>query len=132
MHRTRRQAVEFLAAEELVGGSGRANPSAVDAIASRVLSKGEPIAAPSGRADDFSWPRGGALKAQPPSPDVAAAPAAPDDAGAATKPAPERTSASDSGPVNVASEQKPAAQRRPRRPNPYAQRPPLFFLSFFR
>jgi uncharacterized protein len=121
-------------AEELVGGNGRANPSAVDAIASRVLSKGEPIAPPSGRADDFSWPRGSALKAQPPSPDVAAAPAAPDDVGAATKPAPEHTSASDSGPVNVASEQKPAAQRRPRPPNSYAQRPPPFpfFPNFFR
>jgi hypothetical protein len=119
-------------AEELVGGGGRANPSAVDATASRVLSKGEPIAAPSGRADDFSWPRGSALKAQPPSPDVAAAPATPDDAGATTKPAPGRASVSDSGPVNAASEQKPAAQRRPRRPNPYAQRPPPFFPNFFR
>src|SRR5262245_8749379 len=119
-------------AEELVGGGGRANPSAVDAIAWRVLSKGEPMAAPSGRADDFSWPRGSALKAQPPSPHVAAAPAAPDDASAATKPAPGRASASDSGPVNATSEQKPAAQRRPRRPNPYAQRPPSFFPIFFR
>jgi uncharacterized protein len=121
-------------AEELVGGDGRANPSAVDAIASRVLSKGEPIAAPSGRADDFSWPRGSALTVQPPSPDATAAPAAPHDASAATKPAPGRASASDFGPVNAASEQKPAAQRRPRRPNPYAQRPPPFpfFPNFFR
>src|SRR5262245_1910423 len=119
-------------AEGMGGGGGRANPSAVDAIAWRVLSKGEPMAAPSGRADDFSWPRGSALKAQPPSPDVAAAPATPDDAGATTKPAPGRASVSDSSPVNAASEQKPAAQRRPRRPNPYAQRPPPFFPNFFR
>src|SRR5947208_16380698 len=58
------------APEELVGG-GRANPSATDASASRVPTKGEPIAAPSGRADDFSWPRGSALKVQPAAPDTA-------------------------------------------------------------
>jgi hypothetical protein len=117
-------------AEELLGGDGRANLSTVDATALRVLIKGEPIAAPGGRADDFSWPRGSALTVQPPSPDAVAAPAAPDDTSAA---APGRASASDSGPVNAA-EQKPAAQRRPRRPNSYAQRPPPFpfFPNFFR
>ena len=36
----------------------RAPAPAVDTTATRVLTKGEPIAAPSGRADDFSWPRG--------------------------------------------------------------------------
>src|SRR5262249_54206276 len=51
------------AREELVGG-GRAAP-AVDATVSRVLTKGEAVAAPSGRADDFSWPRGSALNAKP-------------------------------------------------------------------
>src|SRR5262249_309961 len=47
------------APEELVGG-GRAAAPAVDATVSRVLTKGEPVAAPGGRADDFSWPRGSA------------------------------------------------------------------------
>ena len=42
--------------DELLGGtSGR--QSLADAIASRVLVKGDPVPAPSGRADDFAWPR---------------------------------------------------------------------------
>jgi uncharacterized protein len=117
------------APEELVGG-GRASAAALDPGASRVLNKGEPIAAPTGRADDFSWPRGSALNVQPPGPDAIPAPA-PDDA--ATKaPAGQRGSMVDPGQANAAAEQKPAAQRRPRRPNPYAQRPPSFFPNFFR
>jgi len=44
---------------ELLGG-GPARPAASDPVATRVLTKGEAIPAPSGRADDFSWPRGGA------------------------------------------------------------------------
>src|SRR5258706_45777 len=77
-----------VAPEDLIGG-GRANPSAVDASASRVLTKGDPIAAPTGRADDFSWPRGSALNTRPAAPDTTAAPAAPamapDDASAPAK-----------------------------------------------
>jgi uncharacterized protein len=42
---------------ELLGG-GKARPSAVaDAVAAKVLVKGETTAVPAGRADDFSWPR---------------------------------------------------------------------------
>jgi hypothetical protein len=42
---------------ELLGG-GKARPSAVaDALAAKVLAKGEAMPAPAGRADDFSWPR---------------------------------------------------------------------------
>jgi uncharacterized protein len=44
--------------DELLGGaSGR--QSQTDAIASRVLVKGDPVPAPQGRADDFAWPRRG-------------------------------------------------------------------------
>ena len=44
--------------DELLGGSSQGNrPPATDPLASRVLAKGEPISAPGGRADDFSWPR---------------------------------------------------------------------------
>jgi len=48
--------------DELMGGGGRAaaKPATPDPAAVRVLTKGEPIAPPSGRADDFSWPRGNA------------------------------------------------------------------------
>ncbi len=43
-------------ANELAGGAG-ARQVAADAIASRVLVRGDPNRAPAGRADDFVWPR---------------------------------------------------------------------------
>ena len=42
--------------DQLLGGPG-APPVAIDALAARVLVKGEPLSAPAGRADDFAWPR---------------------------------------------------------------------------
>jgi hypothetical protein len=44
---------------DLLGAGSRPTPVAVDPTATRVLSRGDPVAAPSGRADDFSWPRPG-------------------------------------------------------------------------
>jgi len=44
--------------EELLGGGGNSAPHG-DAIATRVLVKGEPIPAPAGRADNFALQRGG-------------------------------------------------------------------------
>jgi uncharacterized protein len=41
---------------ELLGG-GASKSSSPSPLATRVLVKGEPIAAPTGRADDFGWPR---------------------------------------------------------------------------
>jgi hypothetical protein len=113
-----------VAPEELVGG-GRAGASATDAAVSRM-----PIGAPSGRADDFSWPPGSKRNAPPTGSDAAApepapAPATAPDAGA-------KSTTADSSQADSASEQKPPAQRRPRRPNPHAQRPPFFFPNFFR
>lgn len=62
------------ASDELLGGGNR--QGGVDPLASRVLVKGESIAAPAGRADDFSWPRRAPSAAAPgpvtPSPPVAA------------------------------------------------------------
>jgi hypothetical protein len=43
--------------EELIGGRGKAVAANTDATVTRVLVKGEPVAAPRGRADDFAWPR---------------------------------------------------------------------------
>jgi thiol-disulfide isomerase/thioredoxin len=63
-------------AEELVGGTEEligGGRGGAEAAAIRVLSKGEAIAAPSGRADDFSWPRGNAFNAQPAVADPASA-----------------------------------------------------------
>jgi uncharacterized protein len=45
---------------ELIGASGRAAPLTPDPTAVKVLSRGDSIAPPSGRADDFTWPRPGA------------------------------------------------------------------------
>jgi hypothetical protein len=42
--------------DQLLGGAG-SRPAPVDALAARTLVKGEPLAAPAGRADDFVWPR---------------------------------------------------------------------------
>src|SRR5260221_5144179 len=42
--------------DQLRGGPG-SRPVAIDALAARVLVKGEPLSAPAGRADDFAWPR---------------------------------------------------------------------------
>ena len=41
--------------EDLLGGKPR--PAVTDAIASKVLVKGEAMPVPAGRADDFAWPR---------------------------------------------------------------------------
>jgi uncharacterized protein len=42
--------------DQLLGGPG-SRPAAVDPLAARTLGKGESLAAPAGRADDFAWPR---------------------------------------------------------------------------
>ena len=42
--------------DQLLGGPG-SRPAAVDALAARTLVKGEALAPPAGRADDFAWPR---------------------------------------------------------------------------
>jgi uncharacterized protein len=43
--------------DELLGGNAR--QPAADAMVTKVLVRGEPVRAPAGRADDFSWPRRG-------------------------------------------------------------------------
>src|SRR5262245_11909204 len=47
-----------VAPEELLGGGRAASAPATDATVTRTLTKGETAATPSGRGDDFSWPRG--------------------------------------------------------------------------
>ena len=42
--------------DQLLGGPG-SRPASVDPLAARTLVKGEALAAPAGRADDFAWPR---------------------------------------------------------------------------
>jgi uncharacterized protein len=58
-------------AGDLLGGGKSASPSSEDPVAASVLVRGDPLPAPPGRADDFSWPPRGA--AANPSPAAAAA-----------------------------------------------------------
>jgi hypothetical protein len=77
-----------------------------------VLTKGEPIAAPSGRADDFGWPRNSAVTAEPastqPPAALVSAPVTPPRAAPAT--AGQRANANTEAP---AEETKPPVRRRP-------------------
>ncbi len=73
---------------ELLGGGRGTRPPATDPIANRVLIRGEPTHAQSGRADDFSWPRG-SNSAVSPEPEIAvSAPAGASKANASAAPAP--------------------------------------------
>jgi hypothetical protein len=118
--------------DELLGG-GRNNRTAptTDASASRVLTKGEPIPAPTGRADDFSWPRSSGVKIDtnlpptPPSP-PAAAPAA--DKLASDAGAQGQGAQGNRGPGQPQQQQQ---FRRPRSSGTEPFRLP-FFLPFFR
>jgi hypothetical protein len=140
--------------EELLGASARGQqrtPPTTDATATRVLTKGEPIAGPNGRADDFSWPRGSTVNAEPataepaatPAPATATAPAG----GAKLKPATTAPPAgqrpatdaqaqpnagqANAGQANTPGEPKPPVQRRART-NSDAPRPPVSIQNFFR
>jgi uncharacterized protein len=59
---------------DLVGAGGRSNQALSDATAAKVLNRGDPLPAPAGRADDFSWPRSGASASA--APEIAPQPAA--------------------------------------------------------
>jgi hypothetical protein len=86
--------------DQLLGGPG-SRPAAVDALAARTLVKGEPLAPPAGRADDFVWPRRevGREQAKGETPVASASPdgtvAAP---GAAPKPQQKKLRPAQSGP----------------------------------
>jgi hypothetical protein len=92
----------------LLGGPGDSPGATVG------LSAGEAVAAPSGRADDFGWPRGivnvRPAAAEPAAPDIAAA-----DAGAKSAKPAQRKSAMDAYAAQTDREKKPAQRRqRPR------------------
>ena len=72
--------------DQLLGGPG-SRPAPVDALAARTLVKGEPLAPPAGRADDFSWPRREIGREQA-NGETPVASAAPDGTLAAGQPAP--------------------------------------------
>jgi hypothetical protein len=97
--------VTRVAPEELLGGVVVA--PLTDTTVTRTITKGEPVAAQRGRADDFSWPRG-AVNFEPGAVEPTAADVGPKSA----KPA-QRRSALDAY-ASQTSRHKPA-QRRPRR-----------------
>jgi uncharacterized protein len=71
-------------------GGGPARTTSADPVVNRVLIKGDPVAAPTGRADNFAWPRPDSAPpstpvGEPPEP-AAAAPAPPEAAKAAPPP----------------------------------------------
>jgi hypothetical protein len=104
--------------EALLGG-GPGGSAYGDALASRVLVKGETMYAPYGRADDFVWPRSETNRPAPPP--VAAAPAPDANASAALTPAAPQAIAQ---PEPVAA--PPAEEAAPKaatRPVPKAEQP---------
>jgi uncharacterized protein len=112
-----------LAPEELLGGDGAA---AAGATVTRALTKGEALAAPSGRADDFRWPRD-VVNVEPAAVEPARDTAASDAAATSAKPT-QRKSAMDAYAAQTGRHQKPA-QRRPRprlNHNAWAHQPPNF------
>jgi uncharacterized protein len=98
--------------DELLGGPGT-RPASVDALAARTLVKGEALAPPAGRADDFVWPRREVGRIEP-GKDVPVAAPAKTDAPVA--------SASPDGVTPVAPQQPPRKKRAPP-----ALSPPGFF-----
>lgn len=113
--------------DELLGGTGT-RPAAVDALAARTLVKGEPLAPPAGRADDFAWPRRevGTLAAPAGEPEVAAT----DPSDAAAKPrrrAPPPAAHAQQGGFGPEGLRPPSAQQQPgaQRPRVASPRDPL-------
>jgi hypothetical protein len=121
--------------DELLGAARQTKPPAVDATVSRVLTKGEPIAAPSGRGDDFSWPRGGvAIDAHlPDAPAPAALPGSEKPmAGRRQRGSGTDAQGAQADGANPAAESKPPMQRRSRTGTAEPFRMPFFLQNIFR
>jgi lysophospholipase L1-like esterase len=113
---------------ELLGAHNGPARTSSDTIATRVLSRGEAIHAPQGRADNFSWPRGDPNASIPTTVEVV--PVAPVSSGSTAPPA---SAAKDAGSKNAAKRPTDvkkgvapdAASVRPRRSDSASQPPPL-------
>ena len=108
--------------KELLGG-GPARPVGNDPLATRVLVRGEPVTAPTGRADNFAWPKSGVATIREGEPeDVQAPPQQP-----TAKPAPQAVPpAVAPRPPARTSTQTPPVQQQPAQqaPRPKIQQPP--------
>jgi len=117
--------------DALLGGSGVGGGAYGDAVASRVLVKGETLYAPYGRADDFVWPRSETNRPAPPPVAVSApavpAPAANASAGPAVIAPPEadapksETKTETRQPARPEPAERSAQTARPRRIEPRAE-----------
>jgi uncharacterized protein len=111
--------------DQLLGGPG-SRPAPVDALAARTLVKGEPLAPPAGRADDFSWPRReiGREQAKGETPVAAVTPDGAVPAAPVAPPKPKKTvkPAQSSSPFGnlfgAGQNQRPAQPQAPRTPRP--------------
>ncbi|MEA2793767.1 MAG: uncharacterized protein QOI87_1147 [Bradyrhizobium sp.] len=103
--------------DQLLGGPG-SRPAAVDALAARTLVKGEPLAPPAGRADDFVWPRREVGREQSKG-EAPVASVSPDGkaAAAATPPKPKKVRPIQSG-TQQQQQQRPPPPRAPSGPRP--------------
>ena len=80
---------------DLAGAGGRTNAALSDPTAVKVLNRGDPLPAPVGRADDFSWPRPGPAASA--APEIAPQPASLAPAPPAKKTGDSQKPAADSG-----------------------------------
>jgi len=100
--------------DELLGGAGSSTARG-DAIATQVLVKGEPVAAPTGRADDFAWQGRADVNASQPDSAAPGATSLVEPPDATKKPAdPKSTAAAKSKPSDAARQK--AQQNDPPRP----------------
>jgi len=95
---------------DLLGAGARPAPMASDPVATEVLSRGDPVAAPVGRADDFSWPRRGN---EPSAADIAPEPVALTAGAAVKKGPPGKNDASAKKPADAKADSKTDAKNKP-------------------
>jgi hypothetical protein len=120
--------------EELLGAPG-SSPIHGDAAATKVLTKGETVAAPRERADNFAWPQGGATQSAqsaPPPPGPAQPNVVPDAATSALASAPaenkqEMREKSGAGKLTQKTAKNPPRPEgtKPKSPQDDVPRPPL-------
>jgi hypothetical protein len=112
--------------DELLGADRAPRLPGPDPVASRVLVKGEPISAPAGRADDFSWPRGSRsdAAASEPAPDAVATPAGAPGRGKSTSQSRRSATSTAQNSNAEVKEDAPPARKKSRRSSSGA-RPPL-------
>lgn len=142
-------AVNEPSASDELAGAGSIRPNITDAVASRVLVRGDPMSAPAGRADDFIWPRRGvaplgadpvvATTTLPMTPMVAERPAAPSATAMATAAAaPGKTGPAAAKPRTASMSPSPGlrppgmiGQQAPYRQEARRGGPAPFFFFFF-